>query len=139
MECPVNKLTDMKLTPFRHYILYAKGHYKRTDLFSDLHAIQCNYVGCEKTADLTLEDMIRVTSRAVYSVFGDIPVERYSEYILEYGRLYQGGFRYEYANLREAMILANLGILRHATIDDIARRNGECLGNADFTILPKAD
>lgn len=32
----------------RHFYLYAKGHYKKTEIFEDLKTIQANYVGMLK-------------------------------------------------------------------------------------------
>lgn len=126
----------MKLSPFRHYFFYAKGHYKQSSLYEDLRRIQCEYVGCSITTQLTMDDLIRVTTRAVDSVMAIGTAERYAEFLLEYGRIYKGGFQYEYASLKESILLANLGILRHCSNEDIARKNGECLGEPDFTILP---
>ncbi|MFA5405364.1 MAG: hypothetical protein WC358_10560 [Ignavibacteria bacterium] len=89
------------------------------------------------SAHITIEDIVRVTSRAVHSVRGNLSVEEYAGFLLDYGKVYKGGFTFEYASLQESIILANLGILRHLTVDEIASRNNECLGEPDFTILPK--
>lgn len=129
----------MKLNPFRHYFMYAKGHYKQTNLLEDLHKIQCNYIGCDLNCTLTTADFIRVTSRAVDSFAKNLTVEKYTEFLLEYGKIYKGGFRWDVAPAHDSIILANLGILRHASIHDIAMLDDSVLGDPDYTILPEAN
>ena len=129
----------MKLNPFRHYFMYAKGYYKQTNLLEDLHKIQCNYVGCDLGCSLTLADFIRVTCRAVDSFAKNLTAEKYAEAIMEYGKIYKGGFRFEIASAHDSILLANLGLLRHATVDDIAMLEGSVIGEPDFSILPEAN
>lgn len=126
----------MKLNPYRHYFLYAKNHYKRDNVFEDLKKIQCDYVGCDLGASITKADIIRVTSRAIQPIlmkrYAD-PVEKYQEFLFEYGKVYVGHLQYEECSLPDAMILANLGIMMSSTIDEI---DGS-LGKADLNLLPK--
>lgn len=126
----------MKLNPYRHYFLYAKNHYKRTDVFEDLKKIQCDYVGCDLSASIAKSDIIRVTTRAIQPIlckrYPD-PIEKYQEFLFEYGKVYLGNFQYEECQLSDAMILANLGIMMSSTIDEIEGS----LGEADFNLLAK--
>lgn len=122
------------LNKYRHYFLYAKGHYLIEDMFSDLKKIQCHYVGCDIGAHITKGDFIRVTTDAVKSLRSMITVDKYVEALLHYGKLKVDPFNDETHNVVDAVILTNLGILRFATIYDI---DGE-LGEIDTSILPSS-
>lgn len=124
-----------KLNPFRHYFFYAKGHYRKTELMHDLKVIQCDYVGCDLSCGITPTDIISVTTKAIESILtkrNTNPIDSYIDYLLSYGKVNRSP--YEFANLPEAIILANLGVMRHSTIDEIEGS----LGKPDFNLLRKA-
>lgn len=130
----------MKHTPFRHYFLYAKGHYKTTDMVEDLLKIQIDYIGCGPEANIAKEDIIRVTTRAVESLKGNhLPLEKYVENLCFYGKRYVGCFNYEPLGLQEAIIATNLGIMRHASIDEIEGGREYILGEPDENLLPLSE
>lgn len=121
------------LNRHRHYFLYAKGHYLITDMFEDLKKIQCNYVGCDLNANITKGDIIRVTTHVITELVNKhLPLDHYVEALCYYGKKNVSPFDTEYKDVPDAIIAANLGILRHATIHEI---KGE-LGKIDENILP---
>lgn len=129
----------MKLSQFRHYFLYAKNHYKVTDRFEDLCAIQRDYIGAGPNVQLTKADIIRVTTRAVEFVQKNMSLEKYVETLTYYGRTINSPWDSTPMDVFDAIIAANLSILGNSTIDEIAGSEGYVLGEADYTILPASE
>ena len=126
------------MNQFRHYFLYAKGHYKHTDVFADLQTIQRQYVGCDPICHIGKRDIIRVTTRAIQPIllkrYKD-PLEQYQELVFEKSLVNKGFIVESERSLCDSIILANLSFMVDCTVTEIEGS----LGDPDFSILPKGD
>lgn len=130
----------MKLNKFRHYFLYAKGHYKVGNRIEDLQKIQCDYVGCDTGVFISPDDIVRVLSRAVDSLKEPMTCEKFSELLIGYSRQYVGGFQWKNVESPLDMLIeTQLGILRHASNTQISASGEGDLGDPDYSILEKYD
>ena len=122
------------LNKFRHYYLYAKGHYRYDDRIEDLKKIQAEY---------TMSNPSDITIGAILLVFQDILVDRFKNepnglakfyhHILEKSmRFIPSEYRWEPVLLHNAIIDAVILIMLETTKDKI---DGE-LGQPDPNILP---
>jgi len=128
----------------RHYYLYAKGHYKRIDLWEDLSIIQREYclidpkhINCLiDPKHITAYDIIQVLAGIVWD---HIDRRRFIEVFHAIGPhtmerdFFGEDKRYSYY---ESVVEEMLSILREVRVF----RDGKCLldlGEADFSLLPE--
>lgn len=122
------------LNPYRHFFLYAKGHYKRGVVIEDLGKICTNYL----QHDLHNEnDRIRILTRATKTIKKEYSIEKVLDEVLNASREYNVPFDFGMHDMsaRDSVIMATLGMLRHCSIYEIEGS----LGAADYSILPADD
>lgn len=122
------------LNPYRHFFLYAKGHYKTGVVIEDLGKICTAYL----EHDLHTEnDRIRILFRATKTIKKSFSVENVLCEVLNCSREYNVpfDFRQHDVSAKNSVINATLMMLRHLTVDEIEGS----LGEADFNILPKSN
>ena len=117
------------LNPFRHFFLYAKGHYKTGVILEDLGKICTAYL----QHDLHQEnDRIRILFRATNTIKKEYSIEKVLDEVLTASRQYDDPFD---LTAKDSLIEAALRMLRYCTVDEIEGS----LGEADFNILPEGD
>lgn len=117
------------LNPFRHFFLYAKGHYKTGVILEDLGKICTAYL----QHDLHQEnDRIRILFRATNTIKKEYSIEKVLDEVLTASRQYDDPFD---LTAKDSLIEAALRMLRYCSIDEIEGS----LGEADFNILPAGD
>lgn len=68
------------LNEYSHFILYAKGHYKKSILIEDLQKITANYLTCD-WEDVTIPDIVSLLLKACWK-YGMVETEeRFSEFL----------------------------------------------------------
>lgn len=122
------------LNPYRHFFLYAKGHYERGVILEDLGKICTAYLQHDLHAE---NDRIRILFRATKTIKKSFSVEEVLNEVLNSSIEYNMPFDFETHSLtaKDSLINAALTMLRHCTIDEIEGS----LGEADFNILPEGN
>jgi hypothetical protein len=60
-EKSLRKMTKLPLNPYRHFYLYAKGHYKKSDnLIADMRALMKDYTGNSLSDNQVVEGVITI-------------------------------------------------------------------------------
>lgn len=118
-----------KMNPKTHYYLYAKGHYKETNLIEDLKTIQSNYCGFKKI-HISTQNIIDMLLPITYKAIQDTenPEYFFCEFVVDitnpiFIKQYNKDNNYK-------LIRGCLKILRFTKIADLN------LGKADKNILP---
>jgi hypothetical protein len=129
-----------------HFYLYAKSHYKKSDILEDLKIIQSKYCGCRVTKFEAIEHIV--------SMVGKFLEKRPSLFIdfLEYvspSNSWKVGYTHNLSNNNynpinypiydyyTALAYASLSILRNLSVTDIEEvEKGMTLGEPDFNIFP---
>ena len=123
------------LNPYRHFFLYAKGHYQRGVVIEDLGKICTAYLQHDLHSD---NDRIRILFRATKTIKKPFTVEDVLNEVLNSSRQYNNlpfDFGTRSLNTKDSLINAALSMLRHCAIDEIEGY----LGEVDFNILPEGD
>lgn len=120
------------LNPFRHFFLYAKGHYKTGVVIEDLGKICTAYLEHDLHNE---DDRIRILTRATKTIKKEFSIEDVLCEVLNCSREYNVPFDFHRHDVsaKDSVINATLMMLRHLTVDEIEGS----LGEADFSILPK--
>lgn len=121
------------LNQYRHWYLYCKGWYKKTDIIEDLKVIQSHWCGIEKV-HLTEYDILSVMMTIVHKhIHSKNDFFRFIDNSLKGNVRFVGGS--ENDDQIRRMILSAKSIIGMAKKEDI---DGE-LGEPDFNILPKRE
>jgi hypothetical protein len=126
-EMSMNNMSQSKLYLYRHFYLYSKGHYKETDLETDLKVL------CAQLTEHNFHNLIdiqEITFNAIAPIVEKKGVSFYRRAIFDYSR--KDYFGKEHYSLLEGMIRAHLGIMQNTSIDEFGS-----FGEPDFNILPK--
>jgi len=118
----------IKLNPYRHFYLYAKLHYKRTNVITDLKAIVADYCGFYKE-DASTNDVIRMLLKITSHHINNS--DKFLRFMDELVSRINFPFKI-YDSPIEYIIDECLSILQGIKVIDI---QGE-LGTADKNILP---
>lgn len=119
------------LNSHRHFFLYAKGHYQKTEVVEDLGKICTNYLSHDLHSPA---DRIRILVHALSTVRKPLVAEQVLAEVLEASFQFNHPFDFGKHEVTgtQAVIIAVLQILRHCTVHEIEGS----LGEADFSILP---
>lgn len=122
------------LNPYRHFFLYAKGHYETGVVIEDLGKICTNYLQHDLHSE---DDRIRILISATKTIKKKFSIEDVLCEVLNCSREYNVpfDFRQHDVSAKNSVINATLMMLRHLTVDEIEGS----LGEADFNILPKSN
>lgn len=122
---------EVKLNPFRHFFLYAKGHYAKGVVIEDLGKICTAYL----QHDLHVaSDRMRILLHATDTIKKKMSIDKVLSEVLEASFQFNEPFDFGKHEISgtHAVIVAALQIMRHCTVDEIEGS----LGSADFAILP---
>ena len=122
------------LNPYRHFFLYAKGHYERGIVIEDLGKICTAYLQHDLHSE---NDRIRILFRATKTIKKSFTIEYVLNEVLDNSSEfnYPFDFKTHQLSVLEALINTALSMLALSTIDEIEGS----LGEADFNILPEGD
>jgi hypothetical protein len=120
------------LNKYRHFYLYAKCHYKQTDIVEDLKKIAGNYTGSSPESE-RVSDIMSILDDAMNDLFKNVPdsFKKFSQVFLR-NTVEQRGFNCEIRSSHLAYIHTCMNIMGDAKVSEI---NGE-LGEDDYNILP---
>ncbi len=120
------------MNSYRHFFLYAKGHYKQGDFIEDLGKLCTDYMGHDLHKP---NDRIRILINTLDTLKKSISASALFNRVVDNGYEYNIPFDFgmKPVSLEKAIIKSVLDILAHSKVDEI---EGE-LGDPDFSILPR--